>query len=283
VPFRLPAGSRQGNPLWYLTRLRAAVHFAPRVSGKFLLTADVNGATVAQIPLVVAARSIRVEELGLIGGRRSRTVAGREANVDFRNYVQISGIRPGANVLRFAIEPVAVRGLSRPGAFVVAVLSGSGMEATHVLPDELLLSAEPAAVTAPVGQEVRLGYWLRRRGGRPDVPTIVRLGGGGLDIKGADVQRLPRLGTGVHGAFTVVGREPGTYMVMIAVPDRYNEPSTAVTVTITAPASGTAGVGPGPARFVGAGVLVLAGLALLIGGRRRVRSRRPAIPDPERN
>jgi hypothetical protein len=269
VRFRLPPDTRQGTPLWYLARLQASVRFARGVSGKFLLTADVNGATVAQIPIVVRARSLRLEELGLVEGRRSRIVAGKRARIDFRNYIQITAIRGGTNALRFAMEPLAVHGLSRTGAFAVAVRGGSGIEATGVLPDELLLQAEPPAVTAQVGEAVNVGYALMRRGGRPDGPVDVRFSAGGLELRGSDVQRYPRIGAGIRGAFTVVGGAPGTYMTMVAVPDRFNEPSTPVTVTIVASSPAAAGTGGRIGRIGGGGLLVVAGLTLLL--RRRLR------------
>ena len=268
VRFRLPRGTRQGRPLWYLVRLQATVRFARGVRGKFLLTADVNGATAAQIPIIVRRGSLRLEELGLVEGRRSRTVAGRHARLDFRNYIQISGIRGGLNVLHFAIEPLTVRGLALPHAFEVAVLGGSGIEATRALPDELLLSAQPPDVTAHVGQPVEVGYLLQRRGGWPDGPVEVRYAAGGLELQGADVQRHPRVDGGVRGAFTVSGETPGTYMTMLSVPDRFNEPSTPVTVTIVADTQSTAGPAARLGRIGGGGLVVLSGAALLLRRRR---------------
>jgi len=268
VRFRLPHGTRQGRPLWYLVRLQATVRFARGVHGKFLLTADVNGATAAQIPIVVRRGSLRLEELGLVEGRRTRTVAGRHARVDFRNYIQISGIRGGLNVLHFAIEPLIVRGLARPQTFEVAVLSNSGIEATRALPDELLLYARPPTVTAHVGEPVDIGYLLKRRGGWHDGPVEVHFAAGSLDLRGPDLQRHTRVDGGVHGTFTVSGDTPGAYTTMLAVPDRFNEPSTPVTVTILAETPDTAGPAGRLGRIGGGGLLVLVGLALLLRRRR---------------
>ena len=156
-----------------------------------------------------------------------------------------------------------------PVAFEIAVLGGSGIEATRVLPDELLLDADPESVTAYVGEAVHVGYVLKRRGGRPDGPVEVRFTPGGLELRGSDVQRHPRIGAGISGGFTVVGSAAGTYMTMLAVPDRFNEPATPVSVTILQgpPASGGASGRIG--RIGGGAVLVLAGFVLLL--RRRLR------------
>jgi hypothetical protein len=268
VRFRLPPGTRQGRPLWYLVRLQAAVRVARGVRGKFLLTADVDGATAAQIPITVRRGSLRLEELGLVEGRRARTVAGRHAHIDFRNYIQISGIRGGANVLHFAIEPLSVRGPVRSHAFAVVILRRSGIEATRALPDELLLFARPPTVTAHAGEPVDVGYRLERRGGWPDGPVEVRFAAGGLELRSPDTRHHPRVGDGVRGAFTVVGETPGTYTAMLAVPDRFNEPSTPVTVTVLADATRAGGPGTALGKIGAGGLIALAGVALLLRARR---------------
>jgi hypothetical protein len=76
------------------------------------------------------------------------------------------------------------------------VLAGSGIEATRVLPDELLLDADPKSLTAHVGEAINVGYVLKRRAGRPDGPVEVRFTSGGLALRGSDLQRHPRIGAG---------------------------------------------------------------------------------------
>jgi hypothetical protein len=76
------------------------------------------------------------------------------------------------------------------------------------------------------------------------------------------------VGDGVRGAFTVVGETPGTYTAMLAVPDRFNEPSTPVTITILADAARAGGPGAALGKIGAGGLIALAGVALLLRARR---------------
>lgn len=262
--YRLPAGAAQGRPLWYLMHLRARVVFRPG-PGEYVLSADSNGLTAAQIIFRVRRDSVTTDSLGLADGHRLVTTPGHTAFVDFSNYEQYHAVLPGANTLRFQFETLA-----GPGARSVAIAPDSGIATTRVRPDELRFLTPLAPIVASVGDDVEVPYRLERRGGRADGPVRVwfSFDGAGLERRGAVDRAYPRLGRGRTGFFVVHATAPGTFLAHVSVPQRLNQPSRPITITVVDPAS--ARLNLGLSTLIG-GVLLLGGALAVAAG---VRSRR---------
>jgi hypothetical protein len=230
--YRLSPGTRQGVPLWYTIRLHVRFRFARR-PGECILSAATNGLTAAQIIVKTDRRAAEVSSVGWIQGRRLSRLRAKTAQVDFRNYLQTHGPRPGRNTLSVALDFVRGRCFDS-----LSVLPDSGIGATTVRPDELQLLVPRQPIVATAGHRAKLPFALRRRGGRPD---------GGLDVRlllpdgfravDGTVWRFPRLGRVGSGTFEFVPKTTGHYVLSLAVPRRYNQPRADVAVDVVKPRS----------------------------------------------
>jgi hypothetical protein len=225
--FELPRGSAQGPARWYTIRLRAALRLA-RGSGDCILSAATDGATAAQIELQTHPRAAVVSSLGWIQGRRRRVTRARVVKLDFRNYLQVRGVRGGANPFTVTLEVLRGRCLES-----LRLLSGSGIATTRARPDELRFLVPTQTLTATKGRELTIPYELSRRGGWPDRGALVTLSvPRGWRVDGSRFQRFPRLGHGGRGSFRVTPTTTGTALVGLRAMRVYNEPNATIPVKV---------------------------------------------------
>ena len=115
----------------------------------------------------------------------------------------------------------------------LSVLPDSGIGATTVRPDELRLLVPQQPIVATAGHRTKLPFELRRRGGRSN---------GGLDVElllpegfravGRTVWHFPRIGRLGSGTFEFVPKTTGRYVLSLAVPRSYNQPTADVQVDV---------------------------------------------------
>jgi len=228
--YGLGAGTRQGAPLWYTIRLHVAFRFS-RTPGECVVSAATNGMTGAQVIVRTGRRAAVVSSLGWIQGRRRARVTAPTAHLDFRNYLQLQGVRPGLNT--FTVTEDVLRGRCFES---VSLLPDSGVGATSVRPDELRLLVPSAPVVAVAGRRTRLRFAVARRGGRPDggFDVAVTLPPG-VTAAGGRTRHLDRIGRLASGSFDLVATRPGRYVLSLSVPRRYNQPSANVEVDVVRP------------------------------------------------
>jgi hypothetical protein len=225
--FALPRGSAQGPVRWYTIRLRAALRLA-RGAGDCILSAATDGATAAQIEVQTHRRAAAVSSLGWIQGRRRLVTRSRRVDLDFRNYLQVHGVRAGANPFTLTLDVLGGRCLER-----IRLLRGSGIAATHARPDELRFLVPTQGLTATKGRELTIPYELSRRGGWPDRGATVTLSvPRGWRIDGSGSQRFRRLGSGRRGSFRVTPSTTGTSLVGLRAMRVYNEPNATIQVQV---------------------------------------------------
>jgi hypothetical protein len=230
--FRLSPGTRQGVPLWYTIRLHTRFRFARR-RGECILSAATNGLTAAQMIVKTDRRAAQVASVGWIQGRRLLRLSAQTARVDFRNYLQTKGPRSGRNTLTVTLDVLRGRCFDS-----LSVLPDSGLGATRVRPDELRLLVPQQPIVATAGRRTKLPFALRRRGGRPDggLDVTVLLPEGFRAIDGT-VWHFARIGRVGSGAFEFVPKTTGHYVLSLAVPRRYNQPTANVQVDVVTPRS----------------------------------------------
>jgi hypothetical protein len=230
--FRLSPNTRQGVPLWYTIRLHTRFRFARR-RGECILSAATNGLTAAQIIVKTDRRAAQVASVGWIQGRRLLRLSAKTARVDFRNYLQTKGPRSGRNTLTVTLDVLRGRCFDS-----LSVLPDSGLGATRVRPDELRLLVPQQPIVATAGRRTKLPFALRRRGGRPDggLNVTVLLPEGFRAIDGT-VWHFARIGRVGSGAFEFVPKTTGHYVLSLAVPRRYNQPTANVQVDVVTPRS----------------------------------------------
>ena len=230
--YRLSRGTRQGVPLWYTIRLHAHFRFARR-RGECILSAATNGLTAAQIIVKTDRRAAQVSSVGWIQGRRLSRLSAKTASIDFRNYLQTKGPRAGQNTLTVTLDLLRGRCFDS-----VSVLPDSGIGATTVRPDELRLLVPQQPIVATAGRRTKLPFALRRRGGRPDGGLDVRLSlPDGFRAIDGTVWHFVRIGHTGSGAFEFVPETTGHYVLSLAVPRRYNQPTANVQIDVVKPRS----------------------------------------------
>jgi hypothetical protein len=230
--FQLPRGSAQGPLRWYTIRLRAVLGLA-RGNGECILSAATDGATAAQIDVQTHPRSAVVSSLGWIQGRRKLLTRTRVVHIDFRNYLQVHGVRGGANPFTLTLDV-----LHGPCLKSIRLLRGSGIASTGARPDELRFLVPREVLTATKGRQLTIPYELSRRGGRPDRGAAVTLSiPGRWRIDGPRSQRFRRLGDGRRGSFRVTPTTTGTSFVGLRAMRVYNEPNATIQVKVEPPRS----------------------------------------------
>ena len=192
--YRLSPGTRQGVPLWYTIRLHARFRFARR-PGECILSAATNGLTAAQIIVKTDRRAAQVSSVGWIQGRRLSRLSAKTARIDFRNYLQTRGPRPGPNTLTVTLDVLRGRCFDS-----LSVLPDSGIGATTVRPDELRLLVPQQPIVATAGRRteasVRASATRRaaRRRARRQAATAGRIQSGRRDGLALPADRPRRLG-----------------------------------------------------------------------------------------
>jgi hypothetical protein len=230
--FDLPRGSAQGPVRWYTIRLRAVLRPA-RGTGECILSAATDGATAAQIELQTHPRSAVVSSLGWIQGRRRLVTRAGLVRLDFRNYLQVRGVRGGANAFTLTLDV-----LHGPCLESIRLLSGSGIATTGARPDELRFLVPTAVLTATKGRELTIPYALSRRGGWLDRGAVVELSvPRGWRIDGPGSQRFRRLDKVRRGSFRVTPSTTGRSFVGLRAMRVYNEPNATIQVKVEPPKS----------------------------------------------
>jgi hypothetical protein len=258
--FRLPADAAQGHGRWYVIRLRFALTLAADSRpGLVYVSAATNGRTAAQVKARARQGEIEWSSVGLIDGRVEGRARGRRIDVDFRNYLQIAGVRPGVNVLTVTLERVGPIRVER-----LHVFADSGIERTQVAPAEIELRLGLPRGEVRVGDEFELGYRLRNAGDRPahDVVIAVDFPRGGLALLGASQARFPQLVRTAAGSFRFRALTEGRFRVALAARSSANRPAALVEVPVSGAESGRFGY-----------LALLAGAALLAVGVLLLRAR----------
>jgi hypothetical protein len=273
--YHLPAASHQGPSRWYTLQLRLLIHVA-RARGSCTISASTNSEAAAQVELTTSRRSTKVDVLDWIDGHRIWSTHASVISLVVSNYLQVNGVRPGANTLTVKVETFKGSCVSSAVA-----LPGTGIQTTGARPDELRLLVPRQTIPSTIGHKVALPFELLRRGGRPDGPVTVAIApSADFTIVGPRTMRFPRIGGGIRGKFEAIPKSADVG-VSIYVPRRLNQPTAAFYLR------------PGPAavpwyqsqtaEFAAASTcIVTASLLLLTGlGKRRSSSRKSRRLDPK--
>jgi hypothetical protein len=265
--FELPAGSAQGPARWYTIRLRAVLELA-RESGDCILSAATDRATAAQIEIQTQRHAAVVSSLGWIQGRRRLVTRAGHVSLDFRNYLQVHGVRAGANPFTLTLDVLHGRCLRS-----IRLLRGSGIVTTSARPDELRFLVPTQMLTATKGHELTIPYVLSRRGGWPDRGATVTLSvPRGWRIDGAGSQHFRRLDSGRRGSFRVTPSTTGTSFVGLHAMRVYNEPNATIQVKVE----------PAKSWLLGRGISIVLSAALIVSAAALTRASRRAKRRPTR-
>jgi hypothetical protein len=171
-----------------------------------------------------------VSQLGWIQGLKRTTTESRTLSLDFRNYLQVRGVRGGRNVFTITVDRsrgVCLRNLR--------IARGTGIETTTAHPQELKVLVPLQSLTATKGDVLTIPYAIARRGGWADRGAVVQLSlPPKWRIVGAPTQKFVRIGRERRSTFKVIPQTEGQAVLKISVLRSYNQPDAPVAVQVRA-------------------------------------------------
>jgi hypothetical protein len=275
VGYALPPDAQQGPQRWYLIHLHFGVDFAKSSGSGFAYVSgltDRRAAAQVQFHLtsVGQGRKARIawESLDLIHGQVKHVTSSRHVEVDFTNYLQLAGVQPGRNTLKFKLERldgIKVRRLH--------VFADSGLVFTERSPPILAVRARVGPEEVHVGDGFNVEFDLRNAGdyAARHVSAGLRPSRSGVGLVGTPLVQFGRVPAGgtVHGQLPLLARREGKYGVTIDASGGANLAGARLHVEVL-PAA--AGGGWAAGRWVLGGLLVTAGFAALASTRRKNRT-----------
>lgn len=236
----LPPGSSQGGSTWFSIRLHFRLTVAATSGpGRIYVVAATNGRPCAMVRYTIrrVAGRLRVESaaLGLIDGYQHEASERRTYEMTFRNVLQYSGVRGGANELTLKIKQY-----DRARFESVRVFADSGLERSALGP--ALLSIEPVLAREPpvAGRAFSVGFRVRNTGGRAASGGVVRIFPlDGLVVVGRSSRPLGRIAPGgeARGTFTVRALRAGRFGALLVTQTAFGSPFTRFAVRV-APGQG---------------------------------------------
>ena len=267
VDFELPSDAHQGPSTWYLLRLHATITMRRDTrDGVAYLTAATNGRVAAMIEIDAdpSRRQLDYSYLDLINGSTRGTESSDHVTVSLRNYLQVEGVRPGTNTLRFDLTV-------RRGAQIerAVIEQDSGVDQTDESPFVVSTTGQVSTRTAPVGTVIRVPFVLGTDGSRYSrellVAPLETAGIRPLDTKPARVAFDAKGRYAGQLRFRAAG--VGRRLIRIRITGPRVMPRVRTLGTVVVVPSGTRGTGP--AWFVAAALAAIGGGLLVAAGRAR--------------
>lgn len=270
VHYRLPPGAKQGRRQWYLMHLHFAITFAQgSKSGLAYVSGLTDRRAAAQVqfrlrPGEDGRRRIAWQSLDLIRGEVKQATSSRTVQVDFKNYLQLAGVRPGTNRLTFRLERFGGVRVAR-----LQIFSDSGLILTRRRPALLKLNPMLSADDIRAGDTFELRFTVHNQGDRSArhvgvglrPPHELRIVGG----PATDLSHLPP-GAAAQGVFRLKALDAGRYQMRIDASGGANLAETTVNVSVLPKDSGTRW---DSVRWTAGSILLLAGVIVLAFARRR--------------
>jgi hypothetical protein len=233
--YRLPTGARQGPRLWYVLSYHFSVRIDP-TSGPGLahLVVNTNDFTCANIEFAVTTRGGHREVAwntvdAVQGFREFHAPIGKPISSVFTNYLQVSGVRAGQNVITFRVDQPDAVHIQR-----LRVMPDTAILVTQYTPWRLAVTATaPASIN--VGRRVPLVVTVRNQGPAPLRGVVVgplAVDVPGLRPVGARFVRFPVLKKVAHAVLWLQARRRGVYTVRVPASSNSNHPVATVRVTV---------------------------------------------------
>jgi hypothetical protein len=179
--------------------------------------------------------------------------------IDFTNYLQYAGVRPGKNRVTFRLERLGGAKVER-----FRIFGDSGIMATRRAPARLAIEPTLADDEVRVGDTFDVAYRLVNKGGRPAPGAAVWLEApfDGLEIVDDPEHEFTRVVSAQRGVFLLRADRPGNHRLMFRAAGGANHPVATLDVSVLPAASSAQGWGP--ARLVVGSLLLLIGATLLV-------------------
>ncbi len=214
------------------------------------------------------SQRITWSSVDLLNGYIEESTASHEVEVDFSNYLQDSGVRPGENALTFQLEQFQDVKVSS-----VRVFSDSGIEYTPLSPPKLELEPKFPHERVRPGDVFEIAYQLTNVGGRPaaDVAVGVIYPPEGFTLIGETPHSYPSITGSVEGVFTLKAIGEGSHRIVLGA----ESPSSRQVAEIQAVVYPPSGTFLTKGRlWVAVPLILLSALLIVVVGRRLAPSSR---------
>lgn len=207
--------------------------------GRIYVVAATNGRTCASVRLTIEQRGgklhVTSDELGLVAGRERRTGTTLSREIDFSNFLQYRGVRPGLNELTLEVD--------RAGAALaesVEILDDSGIERSTLGPAAVKLSLHLPDRDIRVGERFALQFELRNAGETVVPRATVQINlGRGLEALGPAQKAITWPPTAkATGEFSLRALEPGRLPLEVSAAAAGSLPVASLRVPVAAADSG---------------------------------------------
>lgn len=219
MPFKLPAGAREGHGTWYLVRLDVSLQASrSRSRGVATLIADINGLATNLVEVRVRPKGencwqvLTWATVDLLKGDRHHSRCGYRASFISSNFPQIRAIRPGPRWLRVSVDD--------PQDVIekVKLNPGSGVYRTDAGPAKLRIELRDQGGDFPPGEWSRIGFSVVNVGHRPARDTRVRVeADSALDVKRRSITVRPLIRPGGSTEASVWVRPRGAEPVRLGI------------------------------------------------------------------
>lgn len=271
LPYRLPADARQGPDQWYLIHLHFIIIFTPANGpGRAYVSGLTNDHAAAQIqfrqrrPHRDGTPRIAWNSLDLIRGEVKRVTSSRRIEVNFKNYLQRDGVRPGANSLKIVMEQ-----FGRLRVASLRVLPDSGIIVTGRGPPDLAIRATSPSQKVLTGDTFEVRFTVRNQGGRAvrDLGVAVAPPHG-ISVVGPSTRGLGRVGSSgrTSGRFRLRAERAGDYRLPLQAVGGAQFTGTAIDVAV---ARAQQSPGWGWVRIAVGSIFMLGGAGFIVAARRR--------------
>ena len=224
IEYILPENAAQGPENWYVIHLNFLIKFSDQSEeGRCYVSALTNDYSCAQIKfetkMVDNSLIIDWSTVDLINGGIEYSTSSLSidvSDVSFSNYLQISGVKPGLNVLTFKLEQY--EGIKVTN---LRVFDSSGIEYTHLSLPNLVMDIELPESSVKVGETFTIGFVVQNTGDLPAKNAVVRAlyPQQALELIGEPSYSIPALDTliEIEGGFEFRALTEGQHNVIIDV------------------------------------------------------------------
>jgi hypothetical protein len=271
--FRMPAGAKQGADTWYLMRVDLEVIFARGSrKGSVLVSGYTNDRAAAQIEFYTEQNSSGTQvtswdSADAINGPDAGRFKSNRGHVRYVNYLQLSGVKPGINILTFAAER-----FGHPAISKINIGPASGIYASPNGPVDLDVNAHFSDDGLEVGESTHLEVEVTNasRGPAKDVELTVQPASSHLFIETPAIKQIKEFHRSTTRDFVVGSSQPGLLTVEVnAVAPNESEASSVVSTVVSSEEESGIDI-----RVLGLVVgLLFAGCATVIAIRKRKATR----------
>jgi len=219
IQYILPDNAAQGPENWYILHFNFVIQFSEQSEpGRCYVTAAANNYTCAQIMFETQREEgvlkIDYNTVDLMNGYNAWTTDARTIFVSFSNYLTVTGVKSGTNIMTFAVE--TYEGID---VTAIRILPSSGIEFTSMSPPDLKLDIMTLQDPPKVGEDFILGFKLKNIGDMPAKGVVVRViyPMDALELIGPGYCDVDELDTVLEGQFQFEALKVGQHSLIVDV------------------------------------------------------------------